>query len=97
MKRQQAPKGLSKEARQLWTELRAEYSIEDAAGLALLNRLGESLDLLRSAQAALKKQGLTIRDQRGSMKPHPGTVIADKAHRQMCDALRLLRLDLEPK
>lgn len=90
-------KALSTEARALWLGLQEEYAIIDMAGVALLNRLAESLDLLRQAQKELKKGGLTIVDQRGSLKPNPVTIIVDKSHKQMLDALRLLRLDLEPK
>jgi len=90
-------KALSAEASELWKNLQGEYDISDSAGVALLNRLAESLDALREGQKELKKDGITIRDQRGSLKPHPATILVDKSHKQMLDALRLLRLDIEPK
>lgn len=83
-----APKGLSAEARKLWSDLHGEYQIEDAAGIALLGRLGESLDRLRQAQKDIAKNGLSISDQKGSKKMNPACHVEKEAHKQMLEALR---------
>lgn len=88
---------LSAEARGLWSALKGEYQIKDAAGMALLTRMAEALDRMRQAQKDIAENGLLIPDQKGSKKMNPACQVEKEAHRQMLEALRMLRLDIEPK
>jgi hypothetical protein len=56
---------------QLWTEILAEFVIEDRAGLELLCLAAESLDRAQRLSAAIVKDGETIRTKTG-IRAHPG-------------------------
>ncbi len=90
------PKHLSREASKLWRDLVNEYGISDGAGLLYVERACESLDRLRSAQAVLKKEGLTVAGQGGTTKAHPCAAIERDAHSAFRQSLKALNLDLEP-
>ena len=91
-----APKTLSPEAKDWWRKLVTEYGIEDDAGLLLLQTALESLDLMRTAQRAIKKDGATVRDRWAQVKPHPLLSVERDSRAGLLAALRELHLDLEP-
>lgn len=94
--RQDAPKGLSKEAREWWSRLVAEYGINDEGGRLLLGNALEAFDRMREAQQLLKRDGLVSKDRFGQRKPHPAAAIERDARGQLLAALRALNLDIEP-
>ena len=90
------PAGLSEPAATWWEATRAEYSIDDAAGLALLNQAAQALDRADAARTLLEAEGLVVRDRFDQPKPHPASVIVRDAEASFRSALRDLRLDVEP-
>ena len=87
---------LSKESKTWYDSVKEAYSIEDEAGLLLLGTVAESVDLMRSAQRSIDKDGLIIKDRYGSPKPHPGATIIRDAKSSIFIGLKALNLDLEP-
>lgn len=90
------PKGLSTESKALWKRLASEYSIDDDAGLLLLQTAMEARDRMRGAQEAIARDGMTIADRFGQRKAHPLLPAERDARAQMLAALRALNLDVEP-
>lgn len=91
-----APKALSREARQWWKRLVAEYGIDDQAGLLLLQTALEAFDRMRGAQAKIAEEGETVVDRFDQVKAHPLLSVERDARGQMLVALKQLNLDLEP-
>lgn len=87
-----APAHLSAEARALWSRLLADYPLDDAAGLLLLQSACESFDRLQDARRTLAKEGAIVRDRWGQPKPHPAAGVERDARTQMHSALRLMKL-----
>ena len=96
MKPKKAPKHLSKEAKALWDKLFNEYSIEDEAGLLILQTAMEAFDRMREAQAIIKTEGMMVEDRFFQKKAHPLTTVERDARSAMMQALKNLNLDLEP-
>jgi len=92
----EAPKHLTKEARQWWEKITNEYDITDQAGRLLLQTAMEAHDRLKQAQAAIKRDGATVKDRFDQDKPHPLLTTERDARSQMMAALKALNLDLEP-
>lgn len=90
------PKELSTQSKTLWKRLASEYSIEDDAGLLLLQTAMEARDRMRGAQEAIERDGMTIMDRFGQRKAHPLLPAERDARAQMLAALRALNLDVEP-
>lgn len=90
------PDHLSHEARDWWRKLVGEYDLADPDALLLLQTVCEAFDRMRSAQAAIQKDGTTILDRFGQTKSHPALVTERDARSAMMTALRQLRLDDEP-
>jgi P27 family predicted phage terminase small subunit len=91
-----SPKGLSAEARRLWGSITAAYSIEDEAGMLLLQTAMESFDRMRQAQAVIKAEGITTKDRFGQARQHPATLVERDAKNMLMKALGALHLDLAP-
>ena len=91
-----APRGLSPEARKWWKKLLEEYSIEDQAGLLILQVALEAFDRMRQAQSQVEKDGPTILDRFDQLKAHPMLTVERDARSQMMQALKSLNLDFEP-
>lgn len=96
MGQSRAPGHLSKEARRWWRELQAEYQIDDAAGLLLLQTACEAHDRMKMAQAEIERDGQTVMDRFEQPKPHPMLTVERDARAAMLAALKQLNLDLEP-
>jgi P27 family predicted phage terminase small subunit len=96
IKPKKAPKHLSKEGQTLWNKLLNEYSIEDEAGLLILQTAMEAFDRMREAQAIIKVEGLLLPDRFAQMKAHPLTITERDSRSAMMQALKSLNLDLEP-
>ena len=87
---------MSVEARSWWRKLSREYEISDEAGRLLLLMSLEAFDRLRGAQRAIKKDGVSVKDRWGQVKPHPLLTTERDARAQMLMALKQLNLDVEP-
>lgn len=77
-------------------QVRRDYGIEDAPGLALLEQAALALHRAEQARELLAKEGLVTRDRFDQPKPHPAAVIARDAEASFRAALRDLQLDVEP-
>ena len=87
-----APTHLKGAARQMWTRLRADYQIDDSAGLALLQAACESFARAAGARGLIGKDGPVLTDRFGQKKAHPACAIERDARGQMIAALRALKL-----
>lgn len=97
MKNSNRPPGhLSKEAKKIWKQLIAEYSIDDVAGLKILRVALESFDRAQSAREAIDRDGMTVIDKAGQVKPHPLLPIERDSRAAFLAGLKALNLDLEP-
>ena len=96
MQKTEPPPHLKAHGAALWTQVRAEYSIDDAAGLALLTAASEALDRMRAAQEAIAKHGEMVLDRYQQLKTNPACVLERDSRVGFLSALRQLNLDLEP-
>ena len=85
-----APAHLGADGKALWARLLRDYEINDGAGLQLLQVAAEAADRAASCRKAI--DGLTVKDARGSLKPHPLLAVERDARAQQIAALRALRL-----
>lgn len=92
MRKSPPPSHLSAAARKLWDKLTADYVLDDAAGMLLLQSACEAYDRLQEARKLIDKEGAVQRDRWGQAKPHPACGIERDARTQMHSALRLLKL-----
>lgn len=90
------PTGLSAAAKRWWRELVEEFEIKDAAGRQVLELYCRRFDRARECRIQIKREGATIRDRWGQVKPHPLLATERDAIAGMLAALRALNLDLEP-
>lgn len=90
------PDHLKPDGRAFWEAVRTDYSIDDAAGLALLTTAAEALDRIRGAQAAIAEHGEMTRDRYGQLKTNPACALEKDSRGGFLAALRDLHLDLEP-
>jgi P27 family predicted phage terminase small subunit len=91
-----APRHLSGEAKRIWEGVTDEYGIVDIAGQSILAAGLEAFDRMREAQAAIRKDGPTIRDRFEQIQVHPATRIERDSRAAWLSALKALNLDLEP-
>jgi P27 family predicted phage terminase small subunit len=87
---------LSPAARKLKKAILAEYEITDQAGLAILETALQAYDGMNAAQEIVKKDGLTLGGDRGSIKAHPLCAVIRDCRAQFLMAMKHLNLDLEP-
>jgi phage terminase small subunit len=90
------PVTLSPDAQTWWRQLCDEHDITDAGGILLLNTTLEAWDRMKEAQGVLAREGLTLPDRFGHLKPHPCSVIERDARSAVYAGMRALALDLEP-
>ena len=86
----QSPRHLSREARTWWTKFTREWDLDESALLILQSGL-EAFDRMRSAQRAIRRDGLIAK-----RRVHPAVAVERDARHAMLRALRQLNLDLEP-
>ena len=91
-----APAHLSSEARDWWRKITREFAIDDDAGRLLLTTALEAYDLMKSCQAEIDQDGLTVRGSTKQKRAHPLLTTQRDARAQMLMALKSLNLDLEP-
>lgn len=90
------PKKLSRGAMRLKKALLAEYNIDDAAGIAILETAMRAYDQMNAAQDIVDHDGLTVPGDRGGLKAHPLIVVVRDCRAQFLMALKHLNLDIEP-
>jgi P27 family predicted phage terminase small subunit len=91
-----APKHLTKEAKKIFKELCEEYMLDDIAGLRILRVALEAFDRAQVARAEIEKDGMTVKDKFGQIKPHPLLPIERDSRAAFLAGLKALNLDLEP-
>ena len=91
-----APSGLSKESKRWWHKLVLDYNITDSGGRLILLNIFQAFDRLKSAQAILKTEGMTIKDRFDQIKAHPLCAVERDARSAVLAGLRALNLDIEP-
>jgi P27 family predicted phage terminase small subunit len=92
----QAPKHLSKIGKRKWLKFREEYQISDEGGLAILTVAMEADDRARQDRELIDRDGLTMVDKAGQLKPHPLLANERDSRAAFLAALKMLNLDLEP-
>jgi P27 family predicted phage terminase small subunit len=90
------PQHLSKEAKIFYKKVVAEYLIDDAAGLKILQVALEAFDRAQSARIAIDAEGMTIKDKFGQLKPNPLLPVERDNRAAFLAGLKALNLDLEP-
>ena len=91
-----APKHLGIAGRALWSAIQHDFCVTDAAGLALLTAACEARDRSETARTQIEADGLTFRDSKGHLRPHPLLPVERDARAACIAALRYLNLDIEP-
>ncbi len=71
----------------------AEFRLNSAPAMALLDCAAQALDLALSAEKILAAEGLVVNGSRGP-KPHPAANLARDARNRMVSALKALNLEL---
>lgn len=94
---EKAPAALSAESRRLWEEIVSDFQFDDAAGLAILRQLCESLDRLRQVQRAIADDGLVTKGYNDQPRAHPLLKVESETRRQVLACFRALKLDHVPE
>lgn len=90
-----APRGYTPEARALWEQIEAGWSI-DAAASVIVDTACRALMRMREAQVILAKDGITSTDRFGQLKAHAVTLVERDSATTLLKCFKALNLDLEP-
>lgn len=90
------PRGLTKRDRELFKAMIEEYSIDDPAGLSIMQTAMIAKATETKCQRIVDKEGLVYFDRFNRPKNHPLLTTIRDARSQYLQALRQLNLDLEP-
>lgn len=90
------PPGLSALACSWWKRLDAEYGIDDAAGLLILETAMRAMDRMTMAAELIDKHGAVVVDKFQQLKANPACAVERDSRAAMMGALKSLNLDLEP-
>jgi P27 family predicted phage terminase small subunit len=90
------PKHLSDDGREFWSSVISEFSINDAAGLALLLTACEALDRMAAARRVIEADGEIVEDRYGQKKVHPACQLERDSRNGFLAAMRALSLDMGP-
>ena len=88
------PKHLSKEAKQLWSDILEDYDLE-SHHLKLLQSMCEVWDRIVEARERVKKDGAYYTDRFDQPREHPALKIEKDNRILLARLLRKLNLDLE--
>jgi len=97
MAKHEAPRHLSKGARDIWQALTTEYGIEDAGGLAILRVALEAWDRAQKARKNIEKNSMLIKGRDGQPKQHPLLCVERDARAAFLQGLKALNLDVMPE
>jgi len=96
MNAQKPPTGLSPAAKTWWTKLTTEYSIDDPAGLLILETAMRAMDRMTMAAGLVDLHGAVVVDKYQQLKANPACAVERDSRAAMMAALKSLNLDLEP-
>jgi len=91
----EAPKHLTKESRDWFARIVADYQFE-SHHFSLLQAAAECWDRAQQARALLAKEGICFTDRHGHIRPHPACQIERDNKALFSRLLRELALDIEP-
>lgn len=86
------PKHLAATGKRLWTSVLSEFTVDDAAGLALLRAACEAADRADQARRRIAREGAVVKDRFGQLKAHPAVAIERDARAAMISAFRAMHL-----
>ena len=96
MKVRRAPLHLKPDGRRLWKSILAEYEVDDAHGLALLQSACEALDRQKQAAAEVERHGLLIvNDKTGAVRANPACVIERDSRTAVLHYLKAMHFDID--
>lgn len=89
-----APAHLDVIERQMWRSMQSAHRFDDPASLALLKVAMEAHMRSRRCRQAIDKDGETLPDRFGQIKPHPLLPAERDARAGFLSAMKILGLDL---
>jgi P27 family predicted phage terminase small subunit len=89
------PNHLSKESKQIWSEIVKGWEILESDFTVLRIAL-ESFDRLQEARRVIDKEGMILVDGKGKKYAHPALAVEKESRTGLLRAWRQLGLDLEP-
>ena len=90
------PRHLSAESKRIFKALVTEYSIQDEAGLRILQAALEARDRATKARKQIDKDGMVLLDKFKQVRQHPLLANERDSRHAFLAGLRCLNLDLEP-
>ncbi len=87
-------KKIEDEANEIFDKIQADFGINDAPGVLLLNTAKECFIKIRECDKILKKEGNILSDKFGQKIVHPATRLQTSARAQMLTALKALDLEI---
>ena len=91
-----APEHLTEDAKTFFTQVIAEFGINDAPGLALLLAAAEARDRMSEARRAIQAAGAIVEDRYGSPRVNPACALEKDSRNGFLAAMRALSLDIGP-
>lgn len=95
MAKTEAPPHLRTETQAWFLSVLKDYSLEPHH-VRLLQLAAEAWDRAQDARTEIDRDGLTFRDDRGNIRPHPAIAIERDSRTGFARILRELDLDAEP-
>jgi hypothetical protein len=89
-----APSHLARDEAALYLQVARNYGLRDEVSLRILEEGMGSLQRARLAREAISKEGMTFKDSKGHLKPHPLLVVERDARAAALAAFRQLNLEL---
>jgi hypothetical protein len=89
-----APKHLDAQEAELYSQIVRAYGLRDEVSLRILEEGMASLQRARRAREAIDKDGMTMRDVKNQLKPHPLCAVERDARAAGLAAFRQLNLEL---
>jgi len=91
------PRGLQETGQRLWSSIQAQYRIEDAGGLAVLQQACEAADRAERCRKIINSDGELVEGKDGGPgREHPLLKAEIAAKAFLVRALGRLHLDMEP-
>jgi len=89
-----APKHLEEPEAELWEAITENYSIDESAGLELLDTALQARCRMRKCREAINRDGEAVKDRWGQIRAHPLLVAERGARDSFLKAMRALNLDI---
>ena len=86
--------GLRPESAALLEAIKTQFGVADPAGLAVLQTAVAAHSRMLEAEAELTRDGLTIADRWGQLKPHPASTILRESRAGFYAGIKALQLDV---